>query len=437
MVVANNILAMNANRMFGITTNKLKKSSEKLSSGYKINRAADDAAGLAISEKMRRQIRGLTQGAANIQDGISLCQVADGALHEMHDVLQRMNELAVQAANDTNSDSDRQAIQVEIDELTKEADRIANCTSFNEGIFPLKRKSVQGSEGPDLSGGVGEWRLPPTLSNADMPIYVYGDNVTIDGEVFNSNPNLMWRTVVKYTGEGQPDGVLFEWFSKKGYGGNVTERLQAQHLYEGDSWYSLTLDDMKIDDDGYVYFEDYQGKRQYLQLKINDSIGAGLTETRNSNCLKGIRDGGSNIPGYGSTVNSGNIWIQMGANADEGMYLSLVDATAKSLGITDPPLDVSDHANAGASIDRIVSAIHKVSSFRMTFGVQQNRLEHGYNVNLNTVENTQYAESQIRDTDMAKEMVEQSAGNILAQAGIAMMTHANTANEGVLMLLRQ
>lgn len=142
MVISHNLTAMNAQRQFNITTNSKAKSSEKLSSGYKINRAADDAAGLAISEKMRRQIRGLNQASKNIQDGISLVQIADGALHEDHDILQRINELAVQAANDTNTTEDRSAIQQEINQLTVELDRVANSTSFNEHIFPLNHGNI-------------------------------------------------------------------------------------------------------------------------------------------------------------------------------------------------------------------------------------------------------------------------------------------------------
>ena len=144
-VLAHNLLSQFTNRQLSITSKEKGKSAEKLSSGYRINRSADDAAGLQISEKMRSQVRGLTQASRNIQDGVSLCQVADGALNETHSILQRMRELSVQAANDTNQEVDRDAIQSEINELTKEVDRIAKDTSFNHGIYPLINKSDEPS----------------------------------------------------------------------------------------------------------------------------------------------------------------------------------------------------------------------------------------------------------------------------------------------------
>lgn len=167
MVIQHNLLALNANRQLGIVKSNLSKSTEKLSSGYKINRAADDAAGLSISEKMRKQIRGLSQAAENIQDGISLCQVADGALNETVDILQRMNELAIQAANGTNSTTDRQDIQLEIDQLSSEINRIANSTKFNE-IYPLLGKTEMLTETGAISSNGYRWTLPNTLKEATV-----------------------------------------------------------------------------------------------------------------------------------------------------------------------------------------------------------------------------------------------------------------------------
>lgn len=169
-VLAHNLAAQFTSRQLTMTTDKKTKSSEKLASGYKINRSADDAAGLQISEKMRSQIRGLNQASENIQDGISLCQVADGALNESHAVLQRMRELSVQAANDTNSDEDRNAIQQEIDQLTKEVDRIANDTSFNEEIYPLKGTGLSGN---DLSGKIGLSLANLSLRVNNLKPYTY------------------------------------------------------------------------------------------------------------------------------------------------------------------------------------------------------------------------------------------------------------------------
>ena len=272
MVVQHNLTAMNSNRMLGLTTNSLAKSTEKLSSGYKINRAADNAAGLAISEKMRRQVRGLTQASTNAQDGISAVQTAEGALNEVHDMLQRMNELAVQASNDTNMTKDRQYIQTEIDQLATEINRVANTTTFNE-----------------------------------------------------------------------------------------------QNLLNG--------------------------------------------------CFKAKK-------------------LQVGSEADDSKQIisvSISAMNASSLGVKS--LCVTTHAKAGSAISLVKSALNKVSEQRSNLGAIQNRLEHTIANLDNVVENTTAAESRIRDTDMATEMVKFSNQNILQQAGQAMLAQANQSNQGVLSLL--
>ena len=272
MVVQHNLTAMNSNRMLGLTQSTLTKSTEKLSSGYKINRAADNAAGLAISEKMRRQVRGLTQASTNAQDGISAVQTAEGALNEVHDMLQRMNELAVQAANDTNMTKDRQYIQSEIDQLSTEIDRVANTTTFNE-------------------------------------------------------QNLL-------------DGTF------------TAKKLQVG--------------------------SEYNDAKQTISITI-------------------------------ATMN------------------------AAKLGIS--ALDVTNHDGAGAAINSIKGALSEVSRQRSDLGAIQNRLEHTIANLDNVVENTTAAESRIRDTDMATEMVKYSNQNILQQAGQAMLAQANQSNQGVLSLL--
>ena len=270
MVVQHNMQAANANRMLGITTGAQAKSTEKLSSGYKINRAADDAAGLAISEKMRSQIRGLDRASTNAQDGVSVVQTAEGALNEVHSMLQRMNELATQAANDTNTTKDRSQIQLEIDQLTSEINRVQSTTQFN------------------------------TMN-------------LLDG---------------KFTGKS----------------------------------------------------------------------------------------------------------LQVGSISGQTIVLSIGNMDADSLGIKD--LTMKDNANAGAAMCKIQLAIDSVSTQRASLGAVQNRLEHTI-ANLDNVsENTQAAESRIRDTDMAKEMVTYSKNNILMQAGQSMLAQANQANQGVLSLLQ-
>jgi flagellin len=269
MVVQHNIQAMNANRQLGITTSAQAKSTEKLSSGYRVNRAGDDAAGLAISEKMRNQIRGLDKASTNAQDGISLIQVAEGALNETHSILQRMNELATQAANDTNTSTDRNAIQNEMNQLTSEINRIQSTTQFN------------------------------TMN-------------LIDGNFKNKN-------------------------------------------------------------------------------------------------------------------------LQVGSLSGQKIQIDISNMNASALGVSG--LSVSSFSAAGASMKNVQSAIDIVSAQRAKLGALQNRLEHTI-ANLDTAsENTQAAESRIRDTDMAKEMVTYSKNNILAQAGQSMLAQANQSTQGVLSLL--
>jgi len=269
MVVQHNLTAMNSNRMLGLTIGSLSKSTEKLSSGYKINRAADDAAGLAISEKMRRQVRGLTQASANAQDGISAVQTAEGALNEVHDMLQRMNELAVKSANGTNTSVDRGYINSEVQALASEITRVASTTTFNE-----------------------------------------------------------------------------------------------QNLLDGS----------------------FTGK-----------------------CLQ--------------------------VGAENGQYIGISIAAMSATGIGVEALSVSSAADASAAIATIKTALASVSQQRSDLGAVQNRLEHTIANLDNVVENTTAAESQIRDTDMATEMVKYSNNNILAQAGQSMLAQANQSNQGVLSLL--
>ena len=272
MVVQHNLSAMNTNRQMGTVTSALSKSTEKLSSGYRINRAADDAAGLSISEKMRSQIRGLNKASSNAEDGISLIQVAEGALNESHSILQRMNELATQAANDTNTSTDRKAIQQELTQLTSELDRIYSTTQFN-----------------------------------------------------------------------------------------------TMNLLDGD----------------------FTGKS-----------------------------------------------LQVGALSGQVISVSIKSMKASALGIGYNAIKVSSNAVAGQSMSLIQKAINRVSEERSKLGAIQNRLEHTINNLDTTSENTSAAESRIRDTDMATEMVEYSKNNILAQAGQSMLSQANQQTQGVLSLLQ-
>ena len=301
MVVQHNLRAMNSNRMLGITTSSQAKSTEKLSSGYKVNRAADDAAGLSISEKMRRQVRGLTQASLNAQDGISCVQTAEGALQEVQDMLQRMNELCVKASNGTLQEVDRNYIQQEVDALTSEINRVAGTTTFNEtalldGTFTAKTLHVGAEGNKDWNGG-----------------------------------------------------------------GGLTEK-------------------------------------QTIAVNIMSLSFKGVTSA--------------------STVVKSAL-APTGAVSYNG-----VEA-----------LKVTSQELAQSSIAVVKTGLQNISTMRSALGAVQNRLEHTIKNLDNVVENTTAAESQIRDTDMATEMVKYSNNNILAQAGQAMLAQSNQANQGVLSLL--
>ena len=422
-VIAHNIASQFTNRQLNITTNKKTKSAEKLASGYKINRSADDAAGLQISEKMRSKIRGLNQASRNIQDGISLCQVADGALNESHAVLQRMRELSVQAANDTNSDEDRKAIQQEIDQLTKEVDRIANDTNFNNDIYPLNAtNNISNSTNTVFSFHIYEQTINFTagsgLSINGVP-YTSGDPVSLTGLTIDGYRMVLYK------------------------GGAINKSV---NWLGNDAITELRLSDLKTDTNGFVY---YTRKTDNKNLYITKAIPKTNPPTTNpmlvttpflneqtGNAWESIEY--LKISNNNSTTTNTSkekLWIQMGAQKGQGMFLNLVDATAKGVGITDPTLDVTDFANASTSISRLDNAIDKVSSYRSSFGAQQNRLECAKAVDDNTAENTQYAESRIRDTDMAQQMVEYSKNNILEQVGQSMLAQANQSTQNVLNLL--
>ena len=299
MVVQHNMTAANSNRMLGITTAQQAKSSEKLASGYKINRAADDAAGLSISEKMRRQIRGLTQASANAQDGISMVQTAEGALSEVHDMLQRMNELAVKSSNETLTSVDRGYIQSEVDALTSEIDRVSDSTTFNEQY--LLKGSVNGK--------------------ADHALEVSGIKLQVGSESGNT----------------------------------ITLKISSM------SFSAITRD-------------------------VTTSVSSAMTTD-----ASGIRR-----------------LLVCGSNG----------------------------TTASSAISVIKTALQSVSTMRSNLGAVQNRLEHTIKNLDNVVENTTSAESSIRDTDMATEMVKYSNNNILSQAGQSMLAQANKSNQGVLSLLQ-
>ena len=484
MVVQHNLRAMNANRMLGITNSGLSKSSEKLSSGYKVNRAADDAAGLSISEKMRKQIRGLTQASVNAEDGISAVQTAEGALTEVHDMLQRMNELAVKAANGTNSVSDRQTIQDEVDQLLTEIDRVAETTKFNE-LYLLKGQA----EKIDVYLSAKDAGLKGTLMNGAtsatfmMDELKFGDKITIAGKVYSIGipaedgvtaasvaiagakaGELITIDGVQYT---VTDGIENEdknLLSISHIQGRIS--VQSKILYNGTTYNVMKDEDGNgiADTDAAIVtsFRAYQMIQRELELA--NSVGANkssasvlavqMKATATVASTKVNTTGGAAGASQVTTVTKAvftiavkglsevreelNFSLHVGADADMtnkiGVSIDALDT--KGLGIYG--LNVKDDSGSAATyaIDAIADAVAHVSAQRSLLGAVQNRLEHTINNLDNVVENTTAAESTIRDTDMATEMVKFSNSNILAQAGQSMLAQSNQANQGVLSLLQ-
>lgn len=415
MVVQHNLASMNANRQLNITNKKKASSSEKLTSGYRINRAGDDAAGLSISEKMRYQIRGLNKASSNVSDGISLIQVADGALNESHAVLQRMNELAVQAANDTNTTSDRMALQAEITELEKELTRIATTTTFNGEIYPL-----YGGGGGGFPDAIQETEI--TIVNNSSGI-VTCDGVTYQpGESFTKNVLSVMKGS-DYTSLAMA-AIMYMRTSGNGAGYiSSTIFVIGSGISEDSIVGYQTLSDLKIDDNGYYYADHLFGnERYYLNPQGFSSYNPPSADNLEANGV------------FKATASySEPIQIQAGSLAGQSIEIPLVDASASKLGVSS--LDISSFDSAGDAINKIASAIETVSSYRSSFGALQNRLEHAKANIDNTAENTQNAESRIRDTDMAEEMVAFSAASIVAEVSQSMLSQANSQPQQVLSLL--
>ena len=611
MIVQHNITAMNANRMLGLTTGSLSKSTEKLSSGYRINRAADDAAGLTISEKMRKQIRGLDQASTNAEDGVSAVQTAEGALTEVHSMLQRMNELAVQASNGTNSEDDRKAIQDEISQLTTEIDRVSETTKFNETYLLkgdgskstktvnahdaglagklvdngngtstfsaddlkvgdkvtiagkeytigksadvadyVKKGSINGTKAPAKTGDSvthncvtttivdkmktadasanAKWAANDTFVDADgkewtviaaggktdatkgevlaadVATYlkdgsvitknvafkvgtgdatdiakkltvvdaledtevsitdatgiknlatnaVAGDIVTANGtslEVTEEAPTSMKDVAAAIKAAGKGDTIKI---GTKSYTLGVTtdkdnDTYTADDLIsmikEGDTVNAGAADYTVIgvsattakDADTITLNEAYNKMAEELQKasSIGTDEGKAATVSNKGNGTFEIKNGSVEVKN-GLSFN-----LHVGADADMTNKINVDIDTMSAAGLGIKDINVADDTGAAATyaIDAIADAVAKVSSQRSALGAVQNRLEHTIDNLDNVVENTTSAESRIRDTDMAEEMVNYSKNSILQQAGQSMLAQANQANQGVLSLLQ-
>ena len=593
MIVQHNITAMNANRMLGLTTGSLSKSTEKLSSGYRINRAADDAAGLTISEKMRKQIRGLDQASTNAEDGVSSVQTAEGALTEVHSMLQRMNELATQAANGTNSADDRKAIQDEIEQLTTEIDRVSETTKFNETYLlkgdgtkstkivnahdaGLAGKLTDNGDGTstfkadDLAIGskvtiagkeytigksadsadyakkgdpavtpaaVGDsvtsngvttsivakvttadataatWAAGDKIKDADgnvLDVVADGTTGLTDSQIEAKNVNAALKegfTIVSNANDSNLDGTsvvdelganevsiadtngitALKGGIKAGDTvsvGGVTKTVTAEtpktldeivaaeatldtagttvkigsksytiatssDLDNGkitkDDFLSMIKDGDKVtvgatytaivkaqDDDSITVDEAYSKMAKELETASSIGTDTAATVKNNGNGTFTITQGKVDVD------NGLSFSLHVGADADmtNKINVDIDTMSAAGLGIKGISVAGEDGSAATYAIDAIADAISTVSAQRSALGAVQNRLEHTIDNLDNVVENTTSAESRIRDTDMAEEMVNYSKNSILQQAGQSMLAQANQANQGVLSLLQ-
>lgn len=434
MIINNNIPALNTYRQMGANQGAAASSMEKLASGLRINRAGDDAAGLAISEKMRAQVRGLDQASRNSQDGISMIQTAEGALQETQNILQRMRELATQAANDTNVEVDREEIQKEINALTSEINRIGNTTEFNT------QKLLDG--GVDQAGGgaaATSFHQVAATASADTDFTGNAATITIGG-----------ASVTLDTDYTDLAGVI-------------------DHLNTG------------FEGTGITFSEDPANAGQLL-ISGAEGFTVEVTEADASAATLGFTDGseassnvpaGLELPTGGAAGEGFNATFQIGANMGQSMTINILDMRSEALGVsststgahadgTNPKatavagaayteiagvtngtdngrveyaLDVSSHETATAAIKVINNAIEAVSAQRSDLGAFQNRLEHTISNLNNASENLQAAESRIRDVDMAREVMDMTKNNILAQASQAMLAQANQAPQAVLQLL--
>ena len=495
MVVQHNMSAMNANRMLSGVSSAQSKSTEKLSSGYRINRAADDAAGLSISEKMRGQIRGLNQASTNAQDGISLIQTAEGALNESHSILQRMRELAVQASNGTETDDDREAVQNEIEQLQSELTRISDTTEFNTMKLLDGSQSgskVQVSVSKSAAGNLSEAAATTSTFKTAAVKPIDGKESTYSVTTLDKNGNAT-TTSVTFTGKNKADddaqSIIAELkktsladtfdmetdgngaitFTAKEAGVTPSIALVSQdgtsavpanstpgtdaynkiseniQVYDGDKDKNIEDSIFTVNGEKFAYVSDAsklgdnnKDVNYVVANTVNEDAAkamAALINSKTGIAAVGNADGSLSLKPSATATGKG-IELQIGANEGQTMSFTLDDMSADALGVGGKAVDLSSQESAKTATTTIDAAIKKVSAARGKMGAVQNRLEHTIN-NLDTAsENLQTAESRIRDTDMAEEMVNYSKNNILAQAGQSMLAQANQSNQGVLTLLQ-
>ena len=397
MIINHNMNAMNAHRNMGSTTIAQGKAMEKLNSGLRINRAADDAAGFAISEKMRSQIRGLNQASRNTQDGISMIQTAEGALSETQAIAQRMRELAVQSANGTYTDEDRTLIDQEFNQLKSEIDRIATDTDFSGSKVLNGEKSgekIEFESGTVASTGTG------TLNNTDAAAVFLKTDL--------ENVNTLGEGTFKLNLSLDGDDVKLELIDESKFNDNKAYVLDSIVIKDG----AAGNDEHEITLGGAAF------KLAQLKNKIKDANVETVELTLN-NVVKEKTNG---------------VELQVGANKDQMISISIGNMRSRELGLGGVNVATTDDAKD--AIGRLDEAVSRISAQRADLGASQNRLEHTIASTDNTAENLQAAESRIRDVDMAKEMMNLTKLNVLQQASQAMLAQANQAPQQVLSLLK-
>lgn len=484
MVIKHNLSALNANRMFGQTMRAKGKNMEKLSSGYKINRAADDAAGLSISEKMRRQVRGLSQASANSQEGISLVQIADGAMEEVHSMLHRGSELCIKAATGTLTEDDRNDIQMEIKQLLREINSIGNRTTYNE-IQILQGNGPQFVEGdPSIMvvGGLPKWVPVGSENNLNE---VYTTQETYKYTDINGNPATQSFSITheaatidfrQFNGsQSQISELIGNGFYStcctctRHYSIRFTEGDSSSMEISGDHFiYNIGIDGTKnaselieriikgtdngnprshftkmVEDNGKLVVYDDRCNAQMPILPVGNGMSVGQWDGwRNHQFWITAKDEyGRFGPGVAHSIDEmqdfvrkRQVILQVGAEAGQHLEIVLPFISAPVMGISFVDARTQDGASEG--ITAFKKAIEYVSEERNRMGAYQNRLEHIIKNLDNMVENTQASESRIRDADVAKLMIEYVTNQLLSQTGQSMLVQSNQNREGVLSLLQ-
>lgn len=433
-VITHNITAMNADRQLGIVTENKKKSTEKLSSGYRINRSADDAAGLQISEKMRYQIRGLNKASTNIQDGVSMIQTADGALTEVHDILQRMNELSTQAANDINKEEDREAIHKELLQLKAEINRTSKDTTFNTHQILLAKQLVE-IDVDDYSDIIME----DCFTNIPNHASVYGKTLDFKNITASNKEELIGKKFTVTCSENCSQEFIFQFTDQ------TTSDINTPTSGHSDLFVNIGVKDANITNG-----KDVVNKIYDLVNSVQANMGG-----NGNDILIGHANGVSiddskmifysvyGQPPY--NPNMGMILANDMIRLEEDYHLQVNDRpfqeitlklrTINSATLGLGKMNVDSYENAGKTMDQVQNAIDNLSEYRAYLGAMQNRLEKAMSSVENASENTQSSESKLRDTDMAEEMVNYSKNKILEQFGQVMLAQTNQNSDGVAALL--